>query len=51
MYHVTDDTCYVTHGGGLTFSQNVSSLALSVWNTQCLEDSEQKDDDERMMNQ
>ena len=30
-------------GGGLTFSQNFSSLALTVWDRQCLEDSQQKD--------
>ena len=30
-------------GGGWIFSQNVSSLALLVWQWQCLEDPEQKD--------
>ena len=29
--------------GGETFSQNVSSPALTVWERQCLEDSERKD--------
>ena len=29
--------------GGLKFSQNVSSKALTVWDRQCLEDYEQKD--------
>ena len=33
----------MTHGGGLTFSQNLSSPALTVWDRQCLEDSERKD--------
>ena len=33
----------MTHGGGLTISQNVSSQALTVWDRQWLEDSEQKD--------
>ena len=33
----------MTHGGGWTFSQNVSSSALTVWDRQCLEDSERKD--------
>ena len=32
------------HGGGWTFSKNVSSPALTVWDRQCLEDSKQKDD-------
>ena len=35
--------CHVIHGGGWTLSQNVSSLALTVWDRQCFEDSEQKD--------
>ena len=34
---------YVTHGGGQTFSQNVSFLACTVWDRQCLEDSEEMD--------
>ena len=39
MWHLTCDTW---RGGG-TFSQNISSQALSVWDWQCIEDSEQKD--------
>ena len=34
----------MTHGRGLKFCQYFSSLALTVWDRQCLEDSEQKDD-------
>ena len=33
----------MTHGGGCTLSQNVSSLALKVWERQCIEDWEEKD--------
>ena len=51
MKHLTCDTWNVTcdmwhdsHGGGWTFSQNFSSPALTVWDRQCLEDFEQKDD-------
>ena len=52
-WHMTHDTWHMTHGmwnvtydtwSGWTFSQNVSSPALTVWDRQCLEDSEQKDD-------
>ena len=32
------DKCYMTHSVGWTFSQNFSSLALPVWDWQCLED-------------
>ena len=32
------------HGGGWTISQNVSSLALRVWDGQCREDIKRKDD-------
>ena len=42
--HMTCDTWHVTHGGGWTFSQNFCSSALTVWDRQGLEDSEQKDD-------
>ena len=42
MWHMTCDTWHVTHGGEWTFSLNVSSLALTVWERQCLEDSERK---------
>ena len=34
----------MTHGGGLTFCQNFSSPALTVWDRQCCEHSEQKYD-------
>ena len=33
----------MTHSVGQTFSQNFSSLALPVWDWQCLEDLEEKD--------
>ena len=36
-------TWHMTCGGKWTFSQNFNSLALPVWDRQCLEDSEQKD--------
>ena len=38
MWHMTYDTWW-----GWTFCQNVSFLAVKVWEWQCLEDSEQKD--------
>ena len=34
----------MTHGGGWTFSQSFSSLALTVWDLWCLQDWEEKDD-------
>ena len=37
-WHVTSDTWHVTHSVGWTFSQNFSSLAIPVWDWQCLED-------------
>ena len=43
MWHMTCDTCdtwHVTHGGVWTFP---SSLALTVWDRQCLKHSERKD--------
>ena len=43
-WHVTRYRWHMTHGGGWTFSQNFSFPALMVWDGQCLEDSEQKDD-------
>ena len=43
-WHLTCDTWHMTHGGGWTFSHNFSSPALTVWDRQCLEDSEWKDD-------
>ena len=38
MWHVTCDTWNMTHIEGWTFSQNFSSLALPVWDLECLED-------------
>ena len=38
MWHKTCDTWHVTQGGGWTFSQNVSSPALTVLDQQYLED-------------
>ena len=43
MWHQTFDMWHVTHGGGWTLSQNVSSLALTVWDLWCLEDWVEKD--------
>ena len=44
MWHMTRDTCHLpcdmwhmTHRVGWTFSQNLSSLALPVWDWECLE--------------
>ena len=52
MWHVTCDTWHLTpymwhidHGGGWTLSENFRSLALTVWDRQCLADSEQKIDE------
>ena len=42
-WHLTCETWHVTHGGGWTFSKNVSSPALTVWDRQCLEDFKRKD--------
>ena len=44
MWHMTCDTWHVTHGGGWTFSQNVSSLPLLVWVEKWFKDLEEKDD-------
>ena len=41
MWHVTCDTWHVTHGGGWTFSQNVSSLTVTVWVGKWFEDLEE----------
>ena len=41
---MTHDTGHVTHGEGWTFSQKFSSLPLTVWDGQCLKNSERKDD-------
>ena len=43
-WHLTPDTWHVTHDGEWTFSQNGNFLAVPVWDWQCLEDSERKDD-------
>ena len=37
-WHVTRDTWHMTHSVGWTFSQNFNSLALPVWDWECLED-------------
>ena len=42
-WHMTCDTWPVTHGGEWTYSQHFSSQALTVWDWQCLGDSELKD--------
>ena len=45
MWHVTCDTWHVAHlGGGWTYSQNFSSLALTVCDLWYYEDLEEKDD-------
>jgi hypothetical protein len=44
MWQLTGDMWYVTCGGGWPFSQNSSSLALTVWNRQFLEDISTKDE-------
>ena len=37
MWHVICDTWHMTHGGGVNIlSSNFSSLALTVWDRQCL---------------
>ena len=43
MWHVTRGMWHLTHGGGLTFSPNFISLALTVWDFWYLEDLEEKD--------
>ena len=43
IWHLTRDMWHVTLGGGWIFSQNVSSLALIVWEWRCPEDLEEKD--------
>ena len=37
-WHVTHDKWHMTHSMGCTFSQNFSTLALPVWDWECLED-------------
>ena len=44
MWHVTRDMWHVTLLGGWKFSQNVSSLALTVFDFWYYEDPEEKDD-------
>ena len=46
MWHMTQDMWHIIFDTwwGWTFSQNVSYPALIIWDRQCLEDSEQKDD-------
>ena len=44
MWHVTCDTWHVTRLGEWTFSQNFSSLALTVYDLWYYEDLEEKDD-------
>jgi hypothetical protein len=44
MWHVTHDTWHVTRLGGWTFSQNFSSLALTVCDLWYYEDLEEKDE-------
>ena len=39
---MTNDTWYVTHGGGWILSQDVGYLALTGWERQCFEDCEEK---------
>ena len=38
MWHVTCDVWHVTCCGGWAFSQNFSSLALTIWEWKCFED-------------
>ena len=40
---MTCDVWHLTHDGGFKFFQSVSSPACTVWDRQCLEDSEWKD--------
>ena len=42
-WHVTCNTWHVTYGGQWTFSQNFSSLDLTVWDLWCCEYLEEKD--------
>ena len=43
FWHMTWDTWHVTGVHGWTFSQNLSSLALTTWNWRCFEDIFTKD--------
>ena len=42
MWHVTRDIWHVTGGGRWTFSQNVTSLALTAWEWRFVEDLKEK---------
>ena len=44
MWHVTSDMWHMTDGRRWTISQNVSFLALMVWEWRCYEDISTKDD-------
>ena len=44
MWHVTHDTWHMTRLGGLIFSQNFSSLALTVCDLWYYEDLEENDE-------
>ena len=44
MWHVSCVTCHVTPICGWTFSQNVNSLAFTVWEWRCSEDISTKDE-------
>ena len=43
-WHMTHDTWHMTGGVMSTFSQNISSLAFTVWEGRCSEDLEEKGD-------
>ena len=44
IWQVTGDMQYVTYGVGWTFSLNVRSLALTVYDQWCIKDLEEKDE-------
>ena len=44
MWHVIRDIWHVAGGRRWTFSENISSLALTVWEWRCSEDNSIKDD-------
>ena len=41
MWHMILEMWHMTGGGGWTFSQNVRSQALTVWEWRCFEDLEE----------
>ena len=43
MWHVTYDMWHVTCDGGWTFSQNLISLAITVWEWRRFEDLDEED--------